>query len=334
MPRADLELPELLRNYLRFGAQRRTLTPPHEVLLLREWKTSIQKTWREHLGGKFWFGPDIPVIEEVIIPPLEDCLVPVAVNPEELPVYVGSYGHDCAKTTTRSRFAQLGLEVSPNAGRDIATYYKNGESLMKVTNYALRPIRIKAGQAICYQYFENERMLTGVALNEALGRSIQIEGKEGVDWKKWAPSGPLLLPGSVVGPYGIEFMTDPASESYIPEGDEPMELDDGPAENHNRGSVDAYLKRPVPETNRFILIINETIAQIALDESVHGICDMSLTPKDWPFVHDRFRQLNSVGVKGAQKGKKNTYGHLRGEFFVPALNEYRSNSILIHFFSA
>lgn len=296
------------------------------LLLYREW---VREKLKETLAGKFWVGPDLATTKESLIEPHSLTFIPVLL-PENLPLLrFHPYAFSCVYASTRSRYAQMGLEVSRNAGTEIAKTFQEVsrpdgslvyQAQIPVVNQSARAIHLSCGEKFFYLYWWSGETITGQKLVDLVGSAIKIQGEQGKDWQWWYNS------AGETG--GIEFLIDPQSRSWIPPDSQPMRIADGPVTNHSRETVDAYLKKPIPRTEKPLFWVGETQAEIILDPTVHGLVDMSVTCGIGGCVEKENRdfQTNSVIIQGG-----NTAGRIRAEVSSPTIEDEIPKAILLRF---
>ncbi|MCL4354717.1 hypothetical protein M1349_04620 [Patescibacteria group bacterium] len=302
---------------------------------LRELRKNWSEQTKRKFGNTFHFSPDIASAENIVIYPNEPTLVPVSF-PKDMPPFIdsnlletglASYALDHAEGHTRSRFAQLGLEVTENPGLWISnTGFVSGENIeakVIVKNYSKRPILLPEGTDFFNLYFWNKKIAMNNELRDIIGSKIQISGIEGQDWRYWYcidGYGEDLLAG-------IELKINPDSRSWIPPSSEPMVISGLQAENHNRSAVDEYLESPIPQSEKKILWIAETSSRLKLN-GVTGILSMAVSPAGMPIkTHENGGfQTNSVVLQDG-----NTDSHIRTEIFSATLEDQIPQHVLVHF---
>lgn len=282
-------------------------------------RTAVRRELEER-PENFWLSPDIAAAEDTLVYPGK--VTSVTINlPHPVPPFTDLKSFtdprlapyqplsvSCAYGHTRSRFAQLGLHLRPEAGAAIAetiepiddSYPSRGyRAIVWVQNYARRPILLHEGTRFFNLYYFKST-ITGSTLRNLVGSQIKIDGVMGRDWRFWSSRPEYGLA------QGIEFLIDPKSRRWVEPSDEPMTLNDGPSDNHNRAGVDNYLS-PAPKTEERIFWIAGTVTNIELDRTVNGLTDR--TVKEGA-THDL--QTNSLIIAGG-----NTTGKLRTEIYSP-----------------
>ena len=331
---------ELSREAYRSMRVNGSMTPANYQVALFGYRTDVRRELGVQFGDKFWISPDLGTKYDVVIPPNGGMtLVDIALDPATLVPFSSfhPYSLSTISATTRSRFAQLGLEVPQNAFTDIArTFYwtpradgtKQFGALVPVRNLAARPIEMSAGTNFFSGFYWNGKTLTGGELYNAVGNTIRISGKENETWRWFYGKDSI---GKIADVRGIEFFIDEESRSWVPSGIEPMYLDGEPAINHNRACVDKYLQSPIPNRPSSTLVIAQTIADIELEPSVHGIVNMSVIPgedSDEEVVSSA-SQTNSVLIRGG-----NTFGKMRTEILETPAQSGKPQTSLMQFVRA
>lgn len=328
-----LETPEFREAYRAFrrGEAVSSVLDPH-VRELFAYRMEV----REELNarGKFWISPDIATDMDVIIPPNRTAkYVDIRLEPDKLSPFTeyNPYAVSCAYETTRSRFAQLGLEVIEGSSAEIArTFYWTQEedgskrygAAVPVVNYAARPIFLPRGTRFFYLYYWDWKTIQGEELVDLVGKEIGLSGEEGKEWK-WSywPR----FEGQVEGINGIELLIDEESQQWVPSGNEPMSISDGSIENHNRAGVDAYLAKPIPKVEKPILWIAETQSEVNLKEGVNGIVGRFIPRSESEPEYFEF-QTNALLLQGG-----NTYGKMRTEIYSATTPDLIPKSSFVRF---
>ena len=307
-------------------------------LKLFDYRNAVRHELVEKINGKFWIGPDIGTTYDVIIPPNGAIVeVDVTLPYEDLRPFTDfdPYGLSTIEATTRSRFAQLGLEVPKSAFADIArTFYwipqedgtkKRFGGIVPAQNWSARPIKMEAGTKFFSGHFWDGETIIGEELHSFVGRDILISGQENETWRWWYSPNST---GEIEDIQGIEFFIDEKSRSWIPPSTVPMSINDGHSRNHNRAGVDKYLHSPVPIRQKPTLIIAQTMADIELTPKVHGLIEMALSPHGLPIGQGETDdiQTNSVFIRGG-----NTYGKMRSETLEHTGKFHKPQTVLMRF---
>lgn len=304
------------RNYLEEAYQRLAL-PQHGKLGVTE-DDVLLLAYREAVRGElnkrgFIITPDIASAKDMVVPANDLVFVPVAIPEDFFPISnLHPYALSVLHATTRSRYAQVGLEI-----------VKGGILHSKVTviNHSNRPIELSKGEAFFYAYYFDGQTMKGKELDSRIGAGqdakIRVVGRENVDWRKWYGVNKAHIPENLKG---IEFIINPESRRWISPGDEPIRLHNKVAGNHLRGVLDTYLTKPIPQTDEQMFWVSESFAELYLDSSVHGILEWFVDETNHNF------QTNSVLFKGG-----NTYGRMRNEIVSPTTEERIPKSIIMRF---
>ncbi len=278
----------------------------HELIMTR---VGFREELDRRLDGRVWKSPDIPVAKDVVLQnggPAK--YIPIALPDlgpfTGLPLAVLSYG----VSSTRSRFEQLGVDVSHGAGQLIAeTFRDDGTASVLVTNHCARPIRIRKGTGVFRLYVEPFAKsaaepsvhLEGKDLLEAIQKEkIQISGKKGKDWDimydheslqagallsdveeyehLWGKAFPVdidkakfLYEGDEAA-WGIKLRLDPRKRMWIPPNpkNRPIEIS-GESGIDYRAKIDSYLK-PIPRTKFPIHWIGETRSYVRMANGINA----------------------------------------------------------------
>lgn len=304
---------------------------------------SLQRhTYRQELDkrleGKVWIGPDISNTDEVYIPANGSQIVTVGL-PDTFEPFVGmdTYALSLAEITTRSRFAQIGLEVPPGQGPFIGASiageeYQSGDGTryaqVAVRNFAPSPIYLPEQTPFFSFYYWNGRTLEGEALMEEFGKTIQIQGGEDEDWRWWYGEGQSYEKDTVKG---IEFFIDQDTARTIRAGQTPLVLDSSAATLHNRHQVDQYVE-PLYDSEDSVFWIAELSAHLTLSQGIHGFLNEAATVGRAPSLLDNgeeknhHRQTNSIVLKGG-----NTNSNIRVEIISPTKADQMPDTVLVRF---
>ncbi len=139
----------------------------------------------------FWNGANAVTLHEVKVRSL-GAMIPVYYPPDSLPPQDPQMSDQDylkrvrrLKVATRSRFAQLGLEILQNAGGMFAYDLGSGSetpSRVMATNLGERTLKIPTGTEL-FAFYEPGDPIIGKELVAAMENDIQITGKEGREWK-------------------------------------------------------------------------------------------------------------------------------------------------------
>lgn len=210
---------------------------PQEVI--REYLSSVEADKELGKLGGFWSGPDIEIAEKKIIPPESSEEICLFINKESLPhVDLNRNVIHHLQYSTRSRFAQAGIEVEFNAenlsDEDIERI-NNGEEVSvsaTITNHGSRPVELEGGVARFF-WANKHNYLSGEELKKTVSSQMEIEGECGKDWffadADFAPSGKMEQgkgdEGDWVGQHKDVMIVFPIKKKlYIPESKETLRI--------------------------------------------------------------------------------------------------------------
>jgi hypothetical protein len=341
-----VESPTFTRAYNDFRRGKTNLALGPREAILFHYRSLKRQELGQILKGRLWVGPDIPAAASFTIPPDQRVLVPITLPGKSFPFanFDHPYFFSVFETHTRSRFAQLGLEVSPSTGPMIGQTLhlaqegdlQEPRAIIPVVNHAARPICLPEGTKFFNLYYWDGETITGDSLIDLLGKEIEISGTQGKDWRFWygqrAEGGPLKrerFSGNEIE--GIEFFLDLQSQAWIPPSEKPISISDAEAENHNRAEVDQFLEKPIPKSDQPILWISATSASLKISEAIHGLLDWVVTETGNPVATEDscHYQINSRIIKGGH-----TYGKMRTEIFSPTTEEVIPRTVLLRFVRA
>lgn len=141
----------------------------------------------EKLGG-FWSGPDMEIAEKQIIDKKTSQVAYLSVSREDFPPGELNWSiFRCLQFSTRSRFAQAGLEIifRPDSfSEGDMERINNGEKIdvpVVINNQGTRPVEVEGGVVRFFWVNENNR-LSGEELKSAVASQMEIEGEQGKDW--------------------------------------------------------------------------------------------------------------------------------------------------------
>lgn len=304
---------------------------------LFEYRMDARNALNERLHGNFWKSPDLACDTNVILPPNGSlAFVDVRLEEDKMPPFdeFNPYALACTYANTRSRFAQLGVEVPPDATSEITRTFgwrvENGKHVfvatMPVRNHSGRPISVQEGSSFAYLYYWDGKYIEGGELLKLMGDKLVIPDKDRHLWKWWYGNSKNR---GIEDIKGIEFLLDEESKAWIPPSDEIMNLDAGNAYNHNRGEVDKYLVKGIPEQEKPLLWIAETAAEFEIKEGVNGLVDTLVPRNVVSSFYDNESQTNSVVIAGG-----NTYGKMRTEIISSTTDALRPKSSVMRFVKA
>jgi hypothetical protein len=342
-----VESPLFIEAYRDFRQGKTDVALDEKEAALFDYRSLKREELNRILERGFWIGPDIAIATSATIAPGEQVFVPISLpdKPVPFPNFDHPYAFSVLHASTRSRFAQLGLEVLQSTGFSIAqTLYiepkedKPGElrAIIPVVNRAARPIHLPEGVKFFYPYYWEGDTITDHSLKDLLGSEIKINGVEGKDWRWWY--GQISKDGGIRREHvqrkelqGIEFFLNPESQAWIPPSDKPMTISDAQIDNHNRAEIDQFLKKPIPESNEPLFWIAETSASLEISPAIHGLVDWVVTQSGEPVATDdnSHHQANSTLIRGG-----NTFGKMRVEIFSPTTKDVIPKTVLLRFAQA
>lgn len=269
----------------------------------------------EQQKQRFWVSQDIGTTVDVTVQPQNIRIIPVSLPRSFLPIEsLNNYAFSCVFAATRSRFAQLGLEVLESSGNSIAQTIipiENGKTnegfiaLVPVFNHSARPIHLPETTKFFYLYYSNGALITGKNLKELIGKEIKIGGKEGYHYNLWTDPRIAAANNPV---RGIELLIDPKSRRWIKPQSIPITISDDPMPNHNRAQVDSFLEKPIPRSKTPIFWVAQTLAEVELDNSIVGLMDTIVetpNPINRDFIQAEY-QTNSLIIRNGFSGRIRT----------------------------
>ncbi len=229
--------------------------------------------------GDFWFGQDVAVSEKTVIE--EDSAVTkinLKLRKENFPDISGlsiSTLH-LLRTSTRSCYAQVGLEVKPDIGRlteaDIKRIIQGEEVDCSATalNHSHRAVELKGG-LFRFFWLDAGKHLTGDKLVEAVGK-IRIDGKEGDDWflGQAGEEAAFLSDGNLKKETPITLgLKIQDKKLFVPPTaeDEPIRVD-------SRKNLFKYLE-PIPRGFAPDFVVGET-ASVFIPENLVGVINLGM----------------------------------------------------------
>lgn len=243
-----------------------------EKLLLR---ISYRQELKKRVGKKFWKSQNIPIAKDFTLECGYVVYVPVLLPPnlspfEGLPADVFCL----ASSSTRSRYAQIGVDVLPPAGQVIAEtleseiYPRDGGIIkvyVPVCNYSNRPISFskESGLFRLYidpatiepQFIQEEEKLSRLIENG----EVRLNGQKGKDWR--------------LHESGIALRIDPEKRMWIPQNpaNSPLQISDQTGIDY-REVVDRCLE-PVPRSSSLLHWRGETVSAIRLKAGINATID-------------------------------------------------------------
>lgn len=170
------------------------------------------------------------------------------------------------KVSIRSRYAQLGLDMQPEAiAAFIGQLPGSGVARLQLHNHSLRPIQLPEDTRLLRLFHEPaDAILTDAKLSQAIGSGkIKLSGARGKDWE-WAYDDL----GTRMGVF-IRIINS-NSRRWISSGEEIINI--GSEDMDYRAQIDRILE-PLPEDGRQALWIGETAIKITLGNSIEGVLD-------------------------------------------------------------
>jgi hypothetical protein len=249
---------------------------------------------KENLSGDFWKGADIPIAEEVVIGSGQKVKVPVILDQSNLPPLLNLYKDSLRSlnSSTRSRYAQLGLEIGMSTGFNLSKSISENEwyqlqhglpikQYVDVESFCYRPIYLPKGAHLFRLYTGfSAHAIKGADLEDLIDRrKIRIEGTYGDGWQwdflrryAWKTT------NRINDVMGIKLKLDPQKRWWIPPDplNRPIVIDD--VGNNYRLEIDKYLY-PVPSHDLPRLWIGET-NRLTLPNDVVGLLSFSMNLRD------------------------------------------------------
>lgn len=236
----------------------------------------------ERVGNTFWKSPDIAIAQPVLLLPGQSKFTPINFPAnlqlfDNLPVDLITY----MATSTRSRFAQIGLEVH-GAGQLIAESledekYKIGGTPYPATvmlrNHSQRPIEIDKNTPLFRLYSSTylahpPLRVQGDSLLLLLANGdIELTGEKGHDWD----IAYYQYESRQGGPAGLMLRIDKSSRRWIEPDTAPIKIPEGKDKDY-RVLIDSIL-RPVPAFSERVHWVGETTSEVTLAPSVNGIIE-------------------------------------------------------------
>lgn len=243
-----------------------------------------------------WKGPDLKTTgEDKIVLSGSTLYITVLVNPANLPDLT-ELDPTKVKPSTKSKLAQLGLEVDESVGRWIVVQAKENfekegvsrpfEMSILTKNHSLRPIIIESGSPLFRLYIPGS-YIEGESLKNLMeSGQIEIDGNRG---KEWDYVYPHVYPRT--NPYGLAVRLNSGKKLWIPSGEnnEPLSV----REVQQAANYRDYLRtkyKPVPRTADKILWIGETVI-MKLSPGIDAELEKTVFP-------------NLVALKGGESGSQ------------------------------
>lgn len=259
---------------------------------------------------------DIETIVEITLSPGEWRQIPVRIGSSNLPQAVDVVRIDPSKgifsacpnylfMSVRSRYAQLGLDVPDYPVVDqipkILRQIKHGERphgpfdvLTCVINHSARQINLPEGTRLFRLYSNSfDNFVLGDNLVKLVeSGEIKISGEQGKDWD-WnydsrdfrINNPPFAYWREIARVTGIRIRVKPIGWIPPDRNAQPIKIDD---ETRTYRREIAKLLKPIPEDDRQILWIGETISPITISQSLDAIIGRDVLPhleQDYPGEH-------------------------------------------------
>jgi hypothetical protein len=232
----------------------------------------------------FWRGPDVELVQDVIVPPGDYKYASVLVRKDGFP---GALQDDLGlvrnlRASVRSRYAQIGIDVHDHGEQLYHSLITRSEEFaqndsielrMQLLNHGMRPVELPVGSRIFRPFYDVGRpKLINEGLEEMIDSGqISIEGEFGPN-KDWYYAFDEIGENKL----GVYVRISDENRMWIPPGDDPIRIDDNGGNNY-RAEIDRLLS-PIPESPGQKLWIGETKPHIKLGDSVHGILHRAVLP--------------------------------------------------------
>lgn len=323
------EIPPWYRDLLKQGlAQPGDLRPQVPI------RYTYLEQFRRRMEGKFWKSPDITLFEDAVLEAGKEQPVPIIIPLLTFVPFVDMPTDTLAfaQISTRSRFAQLGIEVARDTVHEIVRDITSNDryitekgllTKVPVINRASRRIRIPQGVGLFQFYYESSPCVQDKELMDLVeSGAVSIDGEKGKDWDY-----DVLFDEYVNSrrPVGIRFRLDSKRKLWLPPKriwlpgeteEKPIEIPDTP-ENDYRRVIDGFLQ-PVPSSEKPIHWIGETISRLKLDPNVNAVI-VAVNSDEW-------RHVNSLLIEGGTDWK------IRTEIVSPTVSNAPTD-IFLHFYT-
>ncbi len=279
-----------------------------------------------------WVSADLHTLKEVYVNPHTSELMSFIVPPD-IARRLRSGNPYYYNIATRSRIAQIGLEVGPYSTsmalieqtlEPHGKKYKENHSMyaqVEVMNHSERAIYVPGGITIFRLLHKASSSLKGAELLRAIAeRVIRVSGDYGKDWV-WDFSNGSKKDEDIKG---IKFKLDPASHKWMPPSSDPSPLNLNNivqlGSRQYRDYIDSLLV-PISASSEPSLTISETISQLTLN-GAHALI--------YPLVkvlaeHGRTKHINSLFVENGSNWR------IRTETFGPTTKEDLARQVTMHF---
>jgi hypothetical protein len=238
-----------------------------------------------------WKGADIKVGADVVIK--DSAIVSIVIDqgalPEDDNFFISSIRG--LKASTKSRLAQLGLEVDESVGRQVSELaskrgYKIGSGTIitaqaLVHNFSARPISLEKGTDL-FRFFDTpKKSLEGEdllvegedLLDLFLNREIQISGHRRKDWDWTHGNGYIKSNGDI---NGVAVRIKSGNRLWIPPSDIPISAREIQEAEDYRSMLGLYFV-PVPITEQSIFWIGETV-DMSLGKGIEAELGKAVAP--------------------------------------------------------
>lgn len=244
----------------------------------------------------FFKTPDLAIIRPTLVNPGSSSAVSVTIDDITRALVKSARNISMISASMRSRFAQLGLDMDPEAVPEfIKQLLTEGATAdFQLYNHSLRPVQLSEGTRLLRLFYEPaDAILAGKELSQAIGEGkIQLGGARGKDWE-WAYDD--------LGKRMGVFIRINDRRLWIPPGEDVISINSEGSDY--RKEIDSILKPlPVLEDDRKALWIGETAVSIALGASVEGVLDSRiLRDLDNPSLDFVGTQTNSFLIDSKTK---------------------------------
>lgn len=230
----------------------------------------------------FWKGADIASTQNVIVPRLGYSSVGMNIPHGGLPNFLVQHPELASKirASTRSRWAQLGLEIEDNGTQlqealaSSSQGFENPNGLdisVQVNNHSQRDILIPLGARVFRSFYETEKhKYVGNDLLKVIeSKKVAVEGKPGETWE--------IAYDSKKTPVGM-YVKITNDRRWIPRdrSRNPKLMQISDKGDKYRDEIDQMLV-PVPETPQVKLWIGETV-RMTLAHEINGILHSAVSP--------------------------------------------------------
>ncbi len=313
------------QDLCKFPSPHVLLNLQREMLALGQEET--RKRLTQILGKGVWFSPNVAVACSITIPPRKVCFVPVLLPQEMKPLLeLDDFVFSVLGVHTRSRLAQLGLEIPPMAS-EVFLRRNGGVPCVPVINHVDRPISLKKEDGLFNFYFWSGDTLKGEKLTQLVGKEKEVsflvsekgeETPEGKNWRWLRQENNKLISG-------VELFLKPDSFQMMPPHPEVAIIHSGSSHLDIRRAIDQYFCREDEEAlNPQQLYIAEVAVWLKIMPGFFGILDQRTTQSDKDSAVGY--QTNSLLLQGGNTnsfvrveivGVKNKQASVR-VYFAPA----------------